>query len=100
MASAIGIVDEADCYVSDEVEGALQELCASSGAGRLNGMIAGGTFSELSCAPNGSAGGVHATLTLCAPTEIFMNGSVFDASGLTVPLTVNSSRLPPLPRWK
>ena len=106
MASAIGIVDEADCYVSDEVEGALQELCASSGAGRLNGMIAGGTFSELSCAPNGSAGGVHATLTLCAPTEIFMNGSVFDASGLTVPLTVNAVNFiyldthPPSPTYR
>lgn len=84
MASSIGIVDELDCYVSDEVEGALQELCGNSAAGRLNGMIAGGTFSELACEPNGTAGGVHATLTLCSPTEILMNGTVFDATGLTV----------------
>lgn len=84
MASSIGIVDELDCYVSDEVEGALQELCGNSAAGRLNGLIAGGTFSELGCLPNGSAGGVHATLTLCSPTEILMNGTVFDATGLTV----------------
>jgi hypothetical protein len=86
MAATIGIVDANDCYVSDEVEGALQELCSGSGAGRLNGLIAGGTFSELGCAPNGSAGGVHATLTLCAPTEIMMNGTVLDAAGLTVSL--------------
>jgi hypothetical protein len=86
MAATIGIVDEADCYVSDEVEGALQELCSGSGAGRLNGLIAGGTFSELACAPNGVSGGVHATLTLCAPTEIMMNGTVLDAAGLTVSL--------------
>lgn len=86
MASSIGIVDANDCYVSDEVEGALQELCSNSGAGRLNGLIAGGTFTELACAPNGTAGGVHATLTLCAPTEIMMNGTVLDAAGLTVSL--------------
>lgn len=84
MASSIGIVDELDCYVSDEVEGALQELCGNSAAGRLNGLIAGGTFSELGCLPNGTAGGVHATLTLCSPTEILMNGTVLDATGLTV----------------
>ncbi len=84
MASSIGIVDELDCYVSDEVEGALQELCGNSAAGRLNGLIAGGTFSELGCLPNGTAGGVHATLTLCSPTEILMNGTVFDATSLTV----------------
>jgi len=86
MAATIGIVDANDCYVSDEVEGALQELCSNSGAGRLNGLIAGGTFTELGCVANGGAGGVHATLTLCAPTEIMMNGTVLDAAGLTVSL--------------
>ena len=91
MASSIGIVDELDCYVSDEVEGALQELCGNSAAGRLNGLIAGGTFSELGCAPNGSAGGVHATLTLCPPTEILMNGTIFDATGLTVSVPAAST---------
>lgn len=42
MASAVGIVDAADCYVSDEVEGALQEICSGMGAGRMNGLIEGG----------------------------------------------------------
>ena len=54
MAASIGIVDANDCYVSDEVEGALQELCGGAGAGRLNGLISGGTFNELGNVANGS----------------------------------------------
>jgi len=90
MASAIGIVDEADCYVSDEVEGALQELCGHTGAGRLNGLISGGTFDEFGGNANGTGpialAGISSTLTLVSPTEVLMNGTVFDASALTVVL--------------
>ena len=89
MASSIGIVDANDCYVSDEVEGALQELCGHTGAGRLNGLISGGTFAELVNA-NGTGpvalAGISSTLTLVTPTEVLMNGTVFEASGLTVEL--------------
>lgn len=89
MASAIGIVDAADCYVSDEVEGALQELCGHTGAGRLNGLVSGGTFVELTTA-NGTGpialAGISSTLTLVTPTEVLMNGTVFEASALTVVL--------------
>ena len=90
MASSIGIVDAADCYVSDEVEGALQELCGHTGAGRLNGLVTGGTFDEFSGNANGTGpialAGISSTLTLVSPTEVLMNGTVFDASALTVVL--------------
>lgn len=90
MASSIGIVDAADCYVSDEVEGALQELCGHTGAGRLNGLISGGTFDEFGGNANGTGpialAGISSTLTLVSPTEVLMNGTVFDASALTVEL--------------
>ena len=78
MAETIGIVDANECFVSDEVEGALGELCSSAGAGRLNGLVAGGTFAE---APF-PVGGL--TLTLVNGTEIMTGGSVIDASGLTI----------------
>ena len=84
MASSIGIVDASDCFVSDEVEGALQELCSGSGAGRLNGLISGGTFNELGNAPNGSSSVATAVLTLETTTEILIKAAVFDASALTV----------------
>lgn len=79
MASTIGIVDAAGCYTSDEVEGALEEICTGAGAGRLNGLIAGGTFVE--AIPGGDL-----TLTLVAGTTILINAHTFDAGGLTVTL--------------
>jgi len=79
MASTIGIVDAGDCFISDEVEGALQEICSGGSAGRLNGLIAGGTFVETF--PH-----VGLTLTLVTATEILVNTGVFTASGLTVTL--------------
>ncbi len=82
MASAIGIVDEADCYVSDEVEGALQELCGGYSSGRLNGLVRGGLFNEVK-AGLPTAG---TTLTLETTTEIAIGAHVFDASGLVIVL--------------
>ena len=84
MASAIGIVDEADCYISDEVEGALQELCGGYSAGRLNGLIRGGLFDEVK-AGLPTAG---TTLTLESVTEIAIGAHVFDATGLVIVLPV------------
>lgn len=87
MAEAIGIKDEGDCYTSDDVEGALQEICAGSGAGRLNGLISGGTFNELGNAPNGSGAPVALVpLTLGTPTEVALSAGVLVAGGLTVTL--------------
>jgi len=77
MASTIGIVDAAGCYVSDEVEGALQEICSGGAAGRLNGLVAGGTFNETF--PH-----VGATLSLVAGTEVLLWPAVLDLAGATV----------------
>jgi hypothetical protein len=71
MASAIGIVDAADCYTSDEVEGALQEICSGMGAGRMNGLVEGGYIARIdgvygSYYPNGGTG---LEVTLVAPTD-------------------------------
>ena len=87
MASAIGIVDAGDCYVSDEVEGALQEICSGAGAGRLNGLISGGTFNELSNVANGSGSVATTTLTLETTTEIMVGPGVFNASALVASLS-------------
>ena len=87
MASAIGIVDAGDCYVSDEVEGALQELCSGAGAGRLNGLISGGTFNELGNVANGSGSVATTTLTLETTTEIMVGPGVFNASALVASLS-------------
>ena len=87
MASAIGIVDEGGCYASDEVEGALQEICGGANAGRLNGLVSGGTFTELSGSANGSGSITTTTLTLVNPTEIMVGAGVFDASGLVADLS-------------
>jgi len=86
MASSIGIVDEADCYVSDEVEGALQEICSGAAAGRLNGLVAGGRFDEV------VAGLPTAGLTLTLEsasagnndTIVLIGAAALDVSGLTV----------------
>ena len=86
MASSIGLVDEGDCYVSDEVEGALQEICGGASAGRLNGLVSGGTFDELGNA-NGTGSVATALLTLVNPTEIMVGAGAYDASGLVADLT-------------
>ena len=41
MAAAIGIVDAGGFYLSDEVEGALQEIGGASSSGRSNGVVTG-----------------------------------------------------------
>jgi len=87
MAASIGIVDANDCYVSDEVEGALQELCGGAGAGRLNGLISGGTFNELGNVANGSGSVAATTLTLETTTEIMLGAGVYDASALVASLS-------------
>jgi hypothetical protein len=87
MASSIGIVDEGDCYVSDEVEGALQEICGGASAGRLNGLVSGGTFDELGNVANGTGSVATTLLTLVNPTEIMVGAGVYDASGLVADLT-------------
>jgi len=51
----------------------------STGAGRLNGLISGGTFVE--AFPHAGL-----TLTLVTPTQIMNDGALFDASGLTITL--------------
>ena len=87
MASSIGIVDEGDCYVSDEVEGALQEICGGASAGRLNGLVSGGTFNELGNIANGTGSVATTSLTLENPTEIMVGAGVYDASGLVADLS-------------
>lgn len=87
MASSVGIVDAGDCYVSDEVEGALQEICSGAGAGRLNGLISGGTFNELGNVANGSGSVATTTLTLETTTEIMVGPGVFNASALVASLS-------------
>jgi hypothetical protein len=91
MASAIGIVDAADCYISDEVEGALQELCGGMSAGRMNGMVEGGYIVD----PPDSAGhppypapaaGAGLKVTLVAPgtgnpSTVLIGAHVVDISG-------------------
>ena len=93
MASAIGIVDAADCYLADEVEGALQELCGGMSAGRMNGMVEGGYIVS---PPDGSgnppyptpaaAGGLEVTLVAPAtgnPSTVLIGAHVVDISGAT-----------------
>jgi len=75
MASAIGIVDAASCFVSDEVEGALQELCGVSGAisgMRLNGLIELGTYA-----------GTYPNITIDTTSLAHINGGSIDISGKT-----------------
>lgn len=86
MAETIGIKDEGDCYVSDEVEGALQEICGGASAGRLNGLVAGGRFDEVIAGlPTGGL-----TLTLESATAgnndtiVLIGAAALDVSGLTV----------------
>jgi len=75
MASSIGIVDAAGCYVSDEVEGALQELCgvpsALSGM-RLNGLVELGTYT-----------GTYPNITINTTSIAHINGYSVDISGKT-----------------
>ena len=86
MAETIGIKDEGDCYVSDEVEGALQEICGGASAGRLNGLVSGGLFTETTT-PNGTGAVTTNSLTLENPTEIMLGAGVYDASGLVADLS-------------
>lgn len=86
MAETIGIKDEGDCYVSDEVEGALQEICGGASAGRLNGLVSGGLFTE-TVTPNGTGAITTNSLTLENPTEIMLGAGIYDASGLVADLS-------------
>jgi len=73
MASAIGIVDAGGYFASDDVEDALQELCASGGAGRQNGVLTGCTFT--------TAGRV---VTLDAGSKVLIGGTLRDVAGDSV----------------
>lgn len=86
MADSVGVLDVADYFTSDEVEGALQEIAAGASAGRMTGLLSGGTFDEL-VTPNGSTPVTTSDLTLVASTEMLIGASAFDASGLVVTLT-------------
>ena len=92
MAVAIGIDDAGHCYTSDEVEGALQEICAAAGASRMNGMVNGGYFVELGppstavIQANISGGGVGTLLTLVDPTTVLVNTHVLHLGGMTITL--------------
>ena len=92
MAVAIGIDDAGHCYTSDEVEGALQEICAAAGASRMNGMVNGGYFVELGPPSTAaiqaaiSGGGVGTTLTLVEPTTVLVNTHVLHLGGMTITL--------------
>jgi len=93
MAVTIGIDDAGHCYTSDEVEGALQEICAGAGAGRMNGMVAGGFFQELALAGgtpyNPTLPGPNLTLTLVDPTTVLINAHVIELGGATITLPAN-----------
>ena len=91
MASTIGIVDAADCYISDEVEGALQEICSGWGAGRMNGLVEGG---YLVSPTNGSGNPPYPTPTAAAglliklvepatgnPSTVLIGSHTVDISG-------------------
>lgn len=92
MASSIGIVDAAGCFVSDEVEGALQEICSGASAGRLNGLVAGGRFDEV------VTGLPTANLTLTLEsvsagnndTIVMVGAAALDVSGLQVTVADNA----------
>lgn len=81
MASAIGIVDAGGFYVSDNVEGALQEIGAGMGAGRSNGLVFGGLFLPP----------VGLTVTLNT-TQIFLNGISISYTGQSVVLADNQTQ--------
>jgi len=81
MASAIGIEDAGNYYVSDNVEGALQEIGAGMGAGRSNGLVSGGEF----LAP------VGLTVTLNT-TQILLNGISIAYTGQSVVLADNQTQ--------
>jgi hypothetical protein len=93
MASAVGIVDAADCYVSDEVEGALQEICSGMGAGRMNGLVEGGYIVSPTDGsgnppyPNPTAAaGLVVTLVAPAtgnPSTVLIGAHTVDISGAT-----------------
>lgn len=95
MAVTIGIDDAGHCYTSDEVEGALQEICAGAGAGRMNGMVAGGFFQELALAGgtpyNPTLPSASLTLTLVDPTTVLINAHVIELGGATVTLPDNAT---------
>jgi hypothetical protein len=75
MAAASGLVDAGDYYVSDEVEGALQEIGGGVSGGRTNGLLSGGTWTR--------AGNV---LTLDAGTLALVGCAVVDLGGAEITL--------------
>ena len=80
MASAIGIVDAGSYYVSDEVEGALQEIGGGLSGTHSNGLLAVGTWTS-----------VGLVLTLDPGTTALVNGTEADYAGDTVTLTDNNT---------
>jgi hypothetical protein len=74
FAVSIAIEDVANNFSSDEVEGALAELAGSGALGRTNGLLSGGTFTD-----------VGTTITLDA-TNVLLNGTDQDFTGASVVL--------------
>jgi hypothetical protein len=74
-ARAIHVEDVPGNFVSDHVEGALEELAGATASGRSNGLVEGGTWTD-----------VGNIITLDTPTTVQINGSNHDYSGASVVL--------------
>ena len=80
MAEAVGVVDVAGNFSSDDVEGALAELASGGGATEQNGVYQGCTY---------VAAGLGATLA--TPSSVVINGTLRDMAGLGLTLTDNAT---------
>lgn len=81
MAAAVGVVDAAAHFVSDEVEGALAELAGAGAATHTNGFIVGGTFTS-----------VGLVLTIATPTSVMLAGTEHSYAGISVTLADNQTQ--------
>jgi parallel beta-helix repeat protein len=76
LAEAIEIEDAGGFYVSDDVEGALQEIGGGTGSTRYNGLIEGGTYTA-----------VGLVVTLDSPTTALVGGGALSFGGASTTLT-------------
>jgi len=76
LAEAIEIEDAGGLYVSDDVEGALQEIGGGTGSTRYNGLIEGGTYTA-----------VGLVVTLDSPTTALVGGGAISFGGDSTTLT-------------
>ena len=81
MAASIGLLDTAGHFLSDEVEGGMAELAASTAAVGTNGLLVGGTLALAAAPP---------TITLATPTTALHNGTEKDYSGQSLILPINT----------